>query len=436
MLDKDLTILECNYRTYEILGIPHRSVRGKSIYDILALDGIKPKALKAGIQDKMVEAKENENIRVNLTVRPVRDEYMAVIETFENVYGKINRLTGASAKFAFQDIIGNSRSIQGSLKLAKRAAGNTANVFINGESGTGKELFAQAIHNASNRSSGPFVAVNCSALPKGLIESELFGYEGGSFTGSRKEGSAGKFELANGGTIFLDELGDMPLDAQMALLRVLQNREITRIGSDKTIPIDVRVITATNRDLTQLIEEGMVREDLYYRINVFPIRIPPLRERKEDIMLLAKYFLNKYHSFNESVRVNNFSRDAADILQAYDWPGNVRQLENAIERAVAISDDSIIRVECLPREIVEAVSRMGRKPGSMEENYTDSVSQPTEEDTKSVTSLKEMEKNHIEEALRASGGNVKLAAEMMGISRRNLYRKMEHYAIEASKFRG
>ncbi len=205
--------------------------------------------------------------------------------------------------------------------MAKIAAQNDASVFLSGESGTGKELFAQAIHNASSRRRGPFIAVNCGALPKSLIEAELFGYEGGSFTGARRDGCAGKFELANGGTIFLDEIGDMPVDVQITLLRVLQNREVRRIGASKALRIDVRVITATNRDLEQLVDSKVFREDLFYRINVFRINIPSLRERTGDVRQLAGFFLAKYSDIRPGGRVEGFTAEALAMMEAYPGRG-------------------------------------------------------------------------------------------------------------------
>lgn len=237
--------------------------------------------------------------------------------------------------------------MKAALRLGQIAAQTPSNVLITGESGTGKELFAQAIHNASDRRNGPFVAINCGALPKSLIESELFGYEGGTFTGARREGCAGKFELANGGTIFLDEIGDMPFDVQVALLRVLQSHEVSRLGSSKTIKVDVRVISATNKDLLAAIDNNQFRSDLYYRLNVFGIAIPPLRERAGDVRLLADYFLQKYTSFSGHC-LSGFTEAAYALLEEYEWRGNIRELENAVERAVYLTSEGRIGAECFP----------------------------------------------------------------------------------------
>jgi transcriptional regulator with PAS, ATPase and Fis domain len=216
------------------------------------------------------------------------------------------------------------------VEVARMAARSSSNVLIEGESGTGKELFAQAIHNASRRSAGAFVAVNCGAIPRELIASELFGYSEGAFTGAKKGGNPGKFELADGGTLFLDEIGDMPLEQQVALLRVIQDKSISRIGSNQVIPVDVRIICATNKNLLELMQTGRFRQDLYYRLNVINLRILPLRERKEDIPLLFEHFLQQMNQDCRSIIPNDFT----ERLLSYDWPGNVRELQNTVERII------------------------------------------------------------------------------------------------------
>lgn len=228
--------------------------------------------------------------------------------------------------------------------MAKLAASSVSTVLLNGESGTGKELFAQAIHNASSRRRGPFIAINCGALPRDLIESELFGYDEGAFTGARKGGQLGKFEFANGGTIFLDEIGDMPLETQVKLLRVLQERQITRLGGHKAIPVDIRVIAATNRNLEQLVEQGNFRSDLFYRLNVMSITIPPLRERAEDTVLLTQNMLRKI-SKKLNKKIVRISTGFFQSIRNYSWPGNVRQLENVLERCINLVDDGVLRLD-------------------------------------------------------------------------------------------
>jgi transcriptional regulator with PAS, ATPase and Fis domain len=310
------------------------------------------------------------------------------------------------AKYCFSDIIGISERIQKAKSIAKTSTKSMANVLIFGESGTGKEYFAQAIHNASNRGSGPFVDINCGAIPKELIESEFFGYEGGSFTGARKEGSLGKFELASGGTIFLDEIGEMSKDLQIRLLRILQEREVIRIGGTKRIPIDVKVIAATNKDLLEEVNLGNFRKDLYWRLNVLSIHIPTLEERQEDIPLLAEHFIKKYS--NTHVKRFTISNDTMDIFLNYNWPGNVRELENCIERAILFVEEDIIYPSHLPEYII--FTSQGR-------TYDPELS------------LNEIEKKTIEKVLLKSEKNLTKAAKLLGISRPTLYSKLKKYDI-------
>ena len=242
--------------------------------------------------------------------------------------------------FSIANIIGKARSIRDALSMVKQVAKSNANVLIRGESGTGKELIANAIHYNSNRSQKPFVKVNCSALPQDLIESELFGYEKGAFTDAHAR-KKGRFELANGGTLFLDEIGDLSPAIQLKLLRVLQEKEFQRLGGVETINVDIRLITATNRDLEKALQDGTIRHDFYYRINVFPIFVPPLRERKLDILLLADHFIDKYVKENNKT-ISRICTLAIDMMMSYHWPGNVRELENCIERAILLSSDGVI----------------------------------------------------------------------------------------------
>jgi two-component system response regulator AtoC len=249
----------------------------------------------------------------------------------------------------FENLVGRNSRMQEIYDLVGRIADNNATVLLNGESGTGKEVLARAIHQKSNRSQRPFVAVNCAAIPAELLESELFGHEKGAFTGAIAT-KVGKFELATGGTLFLDEIGHLRLDLQAKILRALQEREIERVGGTRTIKIDVRVLAATNRDLKKAIEDGAFREDLYYRLNVVPITLPPLRQRREDIPLLVEHFIAKYNR-EFARKVKGFSAGATAALYQYDWPGNVRELENVIERAVALAQSETISLRELPLEI-------------------------------------------------------------------------------------
>ncbi len=303
----------------------------------------------------------------------------------------------------YDEIIGKSDAMQGVFDLISRVARADSTVLITGESGTGKELIAQAIHGNSNRCYMPFIAVSCGALPDSLLESELFGYVKGAFTGAENS-KKGRFEMANKGTLFLDEIGDISLKTQVDLLRVLQQRELMRLGSEEVIKIDVRILAATNRDLQKAIKENRFREDLYYRLNVISIHVPPLRERKEDIPLLVKAFIEKY-CLELNKEVVKIAPSALKLLLGYDWPGNVRELENVIERALVIGSGKEIVQEDLP------FSRKEIEPYEFPK------------------SLKMMEKMHIERILGESDWNISRAARELGIDRQTLYNKIEKYQI-------
>ena len=323
------------------------------------------------------------------------------------------------AKYSWESIIGHAPSMQDVKHMASRSAKTQSNVLIVGESGTGKELFAHAIHNDSLKAEGPFIKINCAAIPKDLLESELFGYEEGAFTGAKKQGKIGKFELANGGTIFLDEIGDMPMSMQVKILRVLQEKEIERIGSHKTVPVDCRIIAATNKNLQEAIKDGEFREDLYYRLNVINIEVPPLRCRKEDMDVLTFKLMNKL-SEQLGRYVNSISNEALEALKAYNWPGNIRELENIIERAINLTDKECIEIQHLPSYLLEYQS----VPKDMPETKT--VHQPlmTLRDA-----VEEVEKATIIRTLKAVNGNKLQAAKLLEISRTSLYEKVEKYHI-------
>ncbi len=318
-------------------------------------------------------------------------------------------------RFRPSNIIGNSKAMQEVYQLIAQVSHSDATVLVRGESGTGKELVAHAIHYGSRRAAKPFIKVNCAALPESVIESELFGHEKGAFTGavaSRK----GRFELAHGGTLFLDEIGDLSPGLQIKLLRVLQEREFERVGGTETIKIDVRLIAATNRILEQLIEKETFRQDLYYRLNVFPIHIPPLRERRTDILLLADHFAEKYsHLSHKDVR--RISTPAIDMLMAYHWPGNVRELENCIERAVLLSDDGVVHGHHLPPSL-QTAETTGTTPSG---------------DLKST--LQRVERELILDTLKSSRGNMAAAAAALGITERIMGLRVRAFGIDARRFR-
>ena len=308
--------------------------------------------------------------------------------------------------YHFPNIIGESHEMKKVCSLVERVAESDSIVLLLGESGTGKELIATTIHYQSKRKDKPLIKVNCAAIPEGLIESELFGHEKGAFTGAIKR-KPGRFELANGGTIFLDEIGDIPLSAQSKILRVIQERQFERVGGTETLNVDVRIIAATNKNLEEEVKKGNFREDLYYRLNVIPITLPPLRNRKEDIPYLIDIFLDKYK--NKLSRNIRFSKEAIDALLAYDYPGNIRELENIVERCVTLSTSDIIKKDDLPSFIV-------KKQDNKHLFLSDVAA--------------EAEKEHIIRILKATKGNKTRAAEMLGVSRKTLWEKMKAYGIE------
>jgi DNA-binding NtrC family response regulator len=321
-----------------------------------------------------------------------------------------------SEQKSFESIIGTDEKMKKVIEQAKAVADTDTTVLIQGESGVGKEIIANAIHQTSRRKKGPFVAVNCGAIPLGLIESELFGHEKGSFTDA-KETKPGRFEQANGGTLFLDELGELPLDAQVKLLRVLEDKKITRVGGIKPIPVNVRILSATNNNLEERVQKGSFRLDLYYRLNIFPIQIPPLRERKADIPLFIEYFINMFNC-ELDLQVKNVSREAVDQLLNYNWPGNIRDLQNAIQSAMILCKEGTITREHLPMRIKGYPVIDGTKlefDSGLDENL------------KSINS--KLEKELIVEALNKCNYNRTEAANLLKISRKTLFNKMKQYNL-------
>jgi transcriptional regulator with PAS, ATPase and Fis domain len=307
-------------------------------------------------------------------------------------------------------MIGRSTRMQRIFRFVSKIAPTESAVLITGESGTGKELLARSIHYQSPRVNQPFLAINCGALPENLLESELFGHVRGAFTGAALD-KKGLFEQADGGTLFLDEVGDLPFPSQVKLLRALQEGEVRRVGSNSAIRVDVRIISATNRDLRRAMETGEFREDLYYRLNVFQIEVPPLRQRHEDIPLLAAFFLDRVSSKMKKT-VRGFSEEAQYILMRYDYPGNVRELENAIQRAVALAEDDLIRPEDLP-------PRMRERPTPRIEGPKSALEIPD------GLTLEDVESLYIRRTMEQAGGNVSEAARRLGVSRSTLWRKLK-----------
>ncbi len=314
-------------------------------------------------------------------------------------------------RYTFSNIVGQSGTLARARELAEKAAQGKSTVLLRGESGTGKEVFAHAIHAASSRRDQSFVRVNCGAIPAELLESELFGYEEGAFTGARKGGKPGKFELANGGTIFLDEVGDLPLSMQAKVLRVLQEKEVERVGSNRLQQLDIRVIAATHRDLEKMVGAGEFRSDLYYRLNVFTITIPPLRDRRDDIVLLSEHLLHRFNA-EFTLAVTGIDQRVQELFLAYSWPGNVRELQNVIERAVNVAEGDKIILADLPLYLKDKAGKnLAPKLQSL------------------ALEIAEAEKGAILKALKITAGNKVQAAAVLGIHRTNLYRKMEKYGI-------
>jgi len=333
------------------------------------------------------------------------------------------------AAYRFDEIIGASPQMQRLYDQMEQVLGNRVTVFIAGESGTGKELIAKALHYHGARAKGPFVALNCGAIPEHLQESELFGHERGAFTGAVGV-HRGRFEQAHGGTLFLDEVGELSLGTQTRLLRVLQESEVQRVGSTATIRVDVRIISATHRDLEAMVADGTFREDLYYRLVVFPLELPPLRERRDDIPALLRHFLRRYRAETGGAE-REFDRDTIDVLVKYDWPGNVRELENVVQRALIATPRGSIRVAALPPRLV--LRAMGLAEGSA---VAAAASDPSAGPVPTaaageVIPLATLERRAIEQALHRLDGNVSLAAQQLGLGRATLYRRLAQYGLLA-----
>ncbi len=328
----------------------------------------------------------------------------------ESINKFVNKRTGATAKYSFDDIIGESREMKKAIALGKRFATSPENVLLMGESGTGKEMFAQSIHNISFPR-GPFIVVNCAAMPRSLIESELFGYEGGSFTGADRSGRAGKIEMANGGTLFLDEIGDMPFEVQAVLLRVLQDKQVMRIGGNHYKKVNFRIIAATNKNLFKMVQENLFREDLFFRLSVLCIKLPPLRKREGDAVLFSNYFIENYCG-KMGWRVPELSSRALKQINECAWPGNVRQLENTLIYAVNACQGECIELDHLPDTVVYETNYQG---GPMEGE---------------AMSFKEYEINAIKSALQQTDNNVPQAAILLKVSKSTLYRKMREYHLD------
>ena len=408
--DTQGSITNINRFACNLLKLTEKESKERNIYDLLPLKNeFKNNTCELtyhGMRlcfDQIMVSNDNQQVSTIITFSPKED-----------IINKAYHIMEGSKKIGFKDILGNDPHFMETISTAKKIAATHSNVLIRGESGTGKELFARAIHEASSRSHYPFVAINCASIPDNLLESELFGYEAGSFTGANKNGKLGKFELAHKGTILLDEIGDMPLYLQPKLLRVLQSKEIEKIGGSTSIPVDIRIIAATNIHLEEKIKSGAFREDLFYRLNVIPLSIPPLRERKEDIFLIAQYLLQNYcHKLN--LIEKRLSPEVNELFLSYPWPGNVRELENIIEYTVSLTKEELITLENLPPSLRALPNN---------EFY----------DIKGTLSerLESVERDILSETLLKYGESTEQKgkiAELLNISVPTLYRKIKKYHL-------
>ncbi len=416
----DGTITHCNQKLYNVLGVKKDSLIGKDINSIdtnppiseLKKYPFSEKYSRGDYKISLVNSRGNNQLcffnkyRTDQGGGNNKWNSIWVFTISSDIKKLAQKLSvGNTSHYTFEDIKSNSLAMSKVIELAKKAATFEVSTIIEGDSGTGKEMLAQAIHNGGIRKNGPFVAIDCGALPSSLLESELFGYEDGAYTGARKGGKIGKIELANKGVLFLDEITNMPYDMQAKLLRALQERKLSRIGGTDMVEFDVQIIAATNKDIIKEIETGKFRQDLFYRLNIIHIKLPTLTERENDLETFIDYFMAKYNQKGD-MRLSEETRTA---LKKYDWPGNVRQLENVIERMTIISNSKIIGKECIPEEILKSIG------GEIEE---------TEEETVSSAdmSLEELSRRHVLKTVERYGNNVKKAAGVLGISRMTVYK--------------
>jgi sigma-54 dependent transcriptional regulator, acetoin dehydrogenase operon transcriptional activator AcoR len=415
-IDENKNISYINHVAKKIIGFDAEGKNINEVFDDLEINDV---IIKGNVSiGKLINAGETSLVANSIPINIKNKIIGAVItiqksEQIQSIDLKIRKKhlsKGHFAKKTFEDIIGSSNVMQSVKQKAKKFAKTDNTILILGETGVGKEVFAQSIHNHSMRKNEPFVAINCAALPQNILESELFGYVKGAFTGAKTEGKEGIFELAHHGTVFLDEISETPLEVQAKLLRVIQEREVTRIGDDKIIPIDVRIIAATNRDLIQSIEKREFREDLYYRLCVLELNVPPLRERKGDILDLINYFLN-YDSKNNFRKIRSITYEAKELLLSFEWLGNVRELNNIVKRLEVMSDNGIIDFDLVREATVK-----------MREN---TVQKEVSPDKTERLSIFDVETELIMEALRETKGNKAKAAEKIGISKTTLWRKMK-----------
>ncbi|MBV7273083.1 sigma 54-interacting transcriptional regulator [Clostridiaceae bacterium UIB06] len=420
--DENLLIKKVNITALKILEVKEDTLYEthlNSIFKEEILNSVLLTGEKQFNEECMFEI-NGTKIRCTTNIIPVRLRGKNIglvlsIRDTKNLHKMVNNVVGYKASFTFDDILTRTEKMKSIIELAKKASKTNCNILIEGKSGTGKEVFAQSIHNFSSRQSGPFVAVNCAAIPRELVESELFGYEKGAFTGASKGGYAGKFELAEGGTIFLDEIGELPLDIQSKLLRVLDNLKITRVGGTYEKSIDVRVIAATNRTLTEEIENKNFRGDLYYRLNVMSLQLIPLEERKEDIELFAQYFINKLNAKNPC-NPKYIDPSYIEKLKNYSFAGNLRELRNIVDRSYYLCEETMITSKHLQTK------------------SSSHKALPKSDSTKEVLPLEVIEEQCIRDALLHCNGNAIQAASLLKIGKATIYRKIAKFNIDLDSF--
>ncbi len=417
-------ITVCNPPVKKILNIPYEEVIGKSIDDIFTQSRLK-EVIASG-KEELNQIQEENGVKIIANQIPIKhgNKVFGAVCTFQELQ-KLQRQEqeirkkllhrGHVTKYHLGNIVGESKLYRHAIEKVKKYSQVDSTVLLTGETGVGKEVFAHLLHGYSRRADGPFVAVNCAAIPENLLESELFGYVEGAFTGARKGGKTGLFELAHRGTIFLDEIGELAESLQAQLLRVLQEGEVMRLGDERVIPVDVRVIAASNRNLDQMVEEGRFRADLYYRLNILDIMIPSLRERIDDIPLLCDYFIKELQT-NIEKDISAFSEEAMDILKSYHWPGNIRQLRNIVERAMILSSDQIIDAETLLVAGGKDFLKLEIKQHAQDQ-----------EQRIEAGKLEQREREYILNVLKQVNGNKTEAAKILGIGRTTLWRKINNF---------